>query len=64
MIDRDDLPPIPTGTTCPRSLRLLARASTAAIVTVICEDGVGPDALVVVVPSLFAHARRVEEGLE
>ena len=55
----DDLPVDPDWDDVPEELRLLAGLGNP--VTVICEDGVSQDALVIA-PGLFAHARRLREG--
>jgi hypothetical protein len=60
--DPDELPPDPDLDDVPMELRLLAGLN-AGIVTVISEDGVAHDKLVVV-PSLFAWSRRLDEGVE
>ena len=60
MIDREDIDHLdPDWDDVPEELRLLAGLGNP--VTALCEDGVSQDTLVVV-PSLFAHARRLEEG--
>lgn len=59
MID-DDLPLDPDWDAVPEDLRILAGLNHG-IVTVVCEDGVSQDALVIV-PGLFGHAQRLEEG--
>lgn len=55
----DELPVDPDWDDVPEELALLAGLSNP--VTLICEDGVSQDTLVVV-PGLFAHARRLEEA--
>ena len=59
VIDRDDMPPDPDLDHVDEELLLLAYSGRP--VTLISEDGVGP-ATVVIVPSLFGHARRMAEG--
>jgi hypothetical protein len=56
--DRDDMPRDPDWADVPEELQLLAGLDHASVI-VLCEDGVSRDALCVV-PSLFAHARRLE----
>ena len=55
-----ELPPDPDWDDVPEELVLLSALNDGQVV-VLDEDGVGP-ATLVVVPSLFAHARRLEEG--
>lgn len=54
----DELPVDPDWDDVPEELALLAGLGNP--VPVICDDGVSQDTLVVV-PSLFAHARRLQE---
>jgi hypothetical protein len=58
VIDRDELPADPDLDDVPEELRLLD--GLGGRVVVLDEDGVGP-ATLVIVPSLFAHARRLQE---
>lgn len=58
--DSDDLPRDPDWDDVPLDLQLLAGLNDGHV-TAITEGGVGP-AQLVVVPSLFAHARRLEEA--
>lgn len=60
MTDDELLPVDPDWDDVPMELRLLAGLGPA---TVICEDGVSRDQLVIV-PSMFAHARRLREDAE
>ena len=60
--DSDELPRDPDWDDVPEELRLLAGLDHG-VVAVLCEDGVSQDTLVVV-PALFAHARRLEEIYE
>jgi hypothetical protein len=55
--DDDELPRDPDWDDVPEELALL----DGERVTVIDEDGVGP-ATLVVVPQMFAHARRLRDG--
>ena len=56
----DDLPPRhPDMDAVPEDLQLLAGLNNG-VVTLLTEDGVGP-AVLVLVPPMFAHARRLRE---
>ena len=57
-----ELPPDPDWDDVPEELVLLSALNDGQVV-VLDEDGVGP-ATLVVVPSLFAHARRLREDAE
>jgi hypothetical protein len=59
-VTEQELPPDPDWDDVPEELVLLSALNDGQVV-VLDEDGVGP-ATLVVVPSLFAHARRLEEG--
>jgi hypothetical protein len=59
VIEYDDLPRDPDWDDVPEELRLLAGLNGGRVL-VLDEDGVGP-ATLVVVPSLFGHARRLRE---
>ena len=60
MTDIDDLPLDPDWDDVDDDLRIL-RGLDHGVVTVLCEDGVSHDALVIV-PGLFAHARRLRDA--
>ena len=55
----DDMPRDPDWDDVPEALRLLAGLDHGRV-TAITEDGVGP-ALLVVVPGMFGHARRLDD---
>lgn len=57
--DPDDLPVDPDLDDVDDDLRIL-HGRDRGVVRVLCEDGVSHDALVIV-PGLFAHARRLSE---
>jgi len=61
VIDRDAMPRDPDWDDVPEELRLLAGFNHGRVV-VLDESGVSNDDVLVVVPSLFAHTRRLEEG--
>ena len=60
VIDRDDLPADPDLDSVPEELLLMAYTNHGQV-TVLSEDGVSRDTLVIV-PGLFGHARRMAEG--
>jgi hypothetical protein len=59
MNDEDDLPRDPDLDDVPVELQQLAEADG---VTVLSEDGVSTGDTLVIVPGLFGHARRLDEG--
>ena len=60
MIDPDEMPRDPDWDAVPEELVLLSGLN-GGVATVICDDGVSQDQLVIV-PALFAHARRLRES--
>lgn len=60
MTDTDGLPADPDLDDVDDDLRIL-HGLNHGVVTVICEDGVSHDALVIV-PGLFGHARRLGDA--
>jgi hypothetical protein len=59
-VSADDLPRDPDWDDVPEELQLLAESGEP--VTVVEPDGSESRAQLVIVPALFAHARRLREG--